>query len=55
MTNYGLQTKFKARLKKKKADGTIIYHDNKILNFIFKKIDEKHQKKLMKELDERKV
>ena len=30
------QIKFKAKLKKKRADGTIIYHENKIINFIFK-------------------
>ena len=37
---YGMRTKFKARLKKKRADGRIVYHDNPLLNLIFKKYDE---------------
>ena len=35
----GVRTVFKARLKKKRADGTIVYHDNKIINFIIKKLN----------------
>jgi hypothetical protein len=35
------QVKFKATLRKKCADGTIVYHENKIINFILKIIDER--------------
>ena len=38
--NYGLQTRFAARLKKKRADGAIVYDDNKVINFILKIINE---------------
>ena len=37
---YGLKPKFKARLKKKRADGRIVYHDNPLLNYFFKLYDE---------------
>jgi hypothetical protein len=42
---YGVQTKFKARLRKKKADGTIVYHDNRFLNFIYKTLDTNKRKR----------
>ena len=39
----GIKTVFNARLKKKRTDGTIVYHENKILNFILKKLNERER------------
>lgn len=38
-----VRTNFKAKLKKKKADGTIVYSDNRFLNSIYKLFYEKRE------------
>ena len=41
MTQGGFKTVFSANLRKRRLDGTIVYHDNRFINFILKKFYER--------------